>query len=112
MTKPGRAIGQLHVRQRLRVINRVHIRDRLHLHDDNIFDNQIDSVVRVELNPLVYKRYRSLTHIAKVARAQLIQEARRVCGFEEAWTEAAMNFDGRTEDLVTLREPPLLRCSV
>jgi hypothetical protein len=34
------------------VIDRVHLHDRLHLHDNEIFDYQIDSVLRVEMNPL------------------------------------------------------------
>src|SRR5262245_54530390 len=55
------------------------------------------------MNSFVDQRNRPLAHIAKIARAELIQQARRVCGFEETRTEASMDFDGRAQDLVSYR---------
>ena len=93
MTSPAGQFGQLHVGQRLRVIDRVHVHDRLHFHDDQVFDDQIDSVLRVEMEALVDKRYGPLTYVAKLARVKFIQQTRRICGFEETGAKAPMNFD-------------------
>ena len=67
---------------------------RFHLHHDDVFDNQIDAVVLVEVNALVNEWYRPLRHITKISVVQLVEQSACVCGFQQARTKDAMDFDG------------------
>ena len=71
------------------------------LNDDDILDDQIHSVARVELHSLVDDRDRALSGKSQLARAQLELQAAAVCGFEQAGTERPMDLDRRRQDLAS-----------
>src|SRR5688572_12229708 len=72
---------------------------RLHLDDDEVLNNQIDAIARVEDDSLVSNRDRSLDAIPQIARAQLEPQARHVCRFQQTGTDLSMDLDGRADDL-------------
>ena len=63
---------ELQIADELRAVNVREALHRLHFHDDQTFDQQIQSIAQLELDPVIVQRHR---HLALVSQAGLeVQE--------------------------------------
>ena len=77
-------------------------RHRLHFDDDAIFDDEIDSIARIERLSFVNKREPVLRDVSELARSQLELEALRIGGFEQPRPEISVHLDSCAEYLTRL----------
>jgi hypothetical protein len=97
----GGTIREAHVRQRLRLMYWQETLYGLHFDDDHIFHEEIDAVLRVELQSLIANRNRALGDKPELACRQLQLKARHVGGFKETGTEDPMHLDSRPDDVTS-----------
>ena len=72
--------------------------DRFDIDDYCVVDEQIKSIIGFEGGSLIGDRHSELSANFKSAFSQLPVQTFFVCGFQEARTEVAVNFDCRTND--------------
>ncbi len=112
-SKPDIQHRQLQVGQHLGLMDRQQMIDGLELHYKLLFDDDVESVAAVELDPFVDDWHRSLPHEAQVRERQFMAQAFFIGGFQEPGTEVTMNLDARSEDsLGQIPQPPGLSIAV
>src|SRR5689334_11206772 len=77
--------------------------DGLHLDNNDVLDDQVDTVALVKIDAFVDQWYRPLCHAAKIPGVQLVQQAWRIRGFEKTRPEGPMDFDGCGQNVVSDR---------
>ena len=68
------------------------------LHDDFIFDNDVEPIAAIEIDLFVRDRQRSLFFEPQTSLLHFVCEARFVGRFEKTGAEVSVNLDGRADD--------------
>jgi hypothetical protein len=77
--------------------------DRFHLHDDDIFHDEIGAIRRDKPSALVDERDSALPFELQSAIVHLRLEALRIARFEEAWSHRTMDLHSGIEDTLRRR---------
>ena len=72
--------------------------DGFQFHDDCIFDDKIDAIAAVDLNPLVAQREIQLSLNVKTFALQLVHETSLVRRFEQSGTKLGVHAHGASDD--------------
>ena len=90
--------GEFHIREQLGIVNRFQLGHGLQFHDDGIFNEEIDSIAAIEMNPFIVDRERVFRFEGNAGQMKLTGQALLICGFQQTGAKMSMDFDGGTDD--------------
>jgi len=93
-------ITELQVRRNLSEMQRVQFFHRLQLNDDAFSDKEIDSIPRIDLNPVIYHRQPQLMVEFNAIFCELIPQARVVRALEASCAQSGVHFHGSAQNLL------------
>jgi hypothetical protein len=101
--KPGTDPTQLHVAEKLGIMNGHELINGLEFQNQSIFDDKVESKTASETSPLVFERQTHLPLESNVVLFKLARQTSLIDGLEQSRAHGAMDLDGASNHLSAQR---------